>query len=893
MATLGCKTRGNTSPQGKPRVYFCCHPADFSLYFEGVAEELLSRQSCALFYHTAGAVTVTEDLLADLAGMQLFVMPVTTRLLTTENPAKDVLVPFALAHHLPVLPLIQEPGLAALFDKTFGNLQYLDRLDSDPTAIPYEEKLTLYLDSVLVGDELAAQVRAAFDAYIFLSYRKKDRRHAQELMRLIHANEFCRDIAIWYDEFLIPGEDWSDAIRQALEKSGLFVLAVTPNLVNEPNYIQAIEYPMAVEQGKLILPAEMIPTDRLALASRYAGIPPCADAHDPLALSAALAATLRQLAIRGNDNEPQHNFFIGLAYLSGIDVEVDHARAEKLIAGAAEAGLKDAMKKLASMYREGMGVARDYDRAIHWQKRLADAWEADYAEAENKENAPSGYELVEALCSLGDLLTAASRLDEAEAVFLRLEVVVKTLNGKDNWNVFFLIGLSSFKLGYMRYLAGDHEKAEQLFNAADTWLGFARGSWVTQGCMCQIQLCLCMGDIRRRTGRLEEALDRYIKGLAYLQKRLAEEEVAAPLQDLLAKAYAGLGEVCYSAGDPTLALKWYKWGLPLRRTLVSESDRPEYRQALEEHLADMERIQQAPTGSAVYPVLVYAHVYTAERYEEAGQQPEALTHYERAATLYWMLRRELGPLQKHSDSFQLEKACSRLSKLYRERGDSQTAIRWYLECADLQKSWPNKRKYADTCYELGSLYRKLGSRSIALDWYGKALPYWQEQVKTASKIADVYGLSVLQYAIGTLYEEGENPQMAQKWLEKCVRLRQLCVDKKPDSARYREGLEKACRRQGDCAQRLGDACREQGNRPEAKEQYERAIAAYDRLYRLCSQPTYGKKLARCYLCLALVWGNGWQDVIRYQALPLLEKLRQAYPEDSDFVTMYEGAVKSL
>lgn len=50
------------------------------------------------------------------------------------------------------------------------------------------------------------------DAYVFLSYRKKDRKHAKELMRLIHANRFCLDIAIWYDGFLAAGEDFNAAI---------------------------------------------------------------------------------------------------------------------------------------------------------------------------------------------------------------------------------------------------------------------------------------------------------------------------------------------------------------------------------------------------------------------------------------------------------------------------------------------------------------------------------------------------------------------------------------------------------------------------------------------------------------------------------------------------------
>ena len=200
-------------------------------------------------------------------------MPVTTNLLCTANDALDVDFKFAMEHHIPVLPLMQEPGLEELFNKKCGELQFLDKNKIDETAISYEEKLEKYLSSVLIGDELAEKIRAAFNAYVFLSYRKKDRKYAQELMRLIHKNDFCRDITIWYDEFLTPGENFNDSIKDALQKSGLFVLAVTPNLVNETNYIMTTEYPMAREEGKPILPAELVPTDREQLFEKYKDIP--------------------------------------------------------------------------------------------------------------------------------------------------------------------------------------------------------------------------------------------------------------------------------------------------------------------------------------------------------------------------------------------------------------------------------------------------------------------------------------------------------------------------------------------------------------------------------------------------------------------------------------------
>jgi hypothetical protein len=73
---------------------------------------------------------------------------------------------------------MQEPGLENIFNQMCGNLQFLDKSNRDKTTISYEEKLEKYLASVLTGDELTKKIREAFDAYIFLSYRKKDRKYA-------------------------------------------------------------------------------------------------------------------------------------------------------------------------------------------------------------------------------------------------------------------------------------------------------------------------------------------------------------------------------------------------------------------------------------------------------------------------------------------------------------------------------------------------------------------------------------------------------------------------------------------------------------------------------------------------------------------------------------------
>ena len=380
-------TRHNSTPHGKPKVYFCCHPDDFEPFFSDISKDILDKQDCSIWFYSKAAAQPNDGFLDDLSQMQLFVFPVTLKLLCTENFAMDIAFPYAQSHNIPILPLIQEGGLEEIYAQKFGSLQFLDKHVQDSTALSYGEKLEKYLDSILIGNELAAKIRAAFDAYIFLSYRKKDRKYALELMRLIHKNPLYQDIGIWFDEFLIPGENFNEVIKNSLSKSDLFLLAVTPNLINEPNYIMDIEYPLAKEGRKPILPAELVPTDHEGLSEKYEGIPSCVDAYCDEALSAALLDSIKRLAIRENDASPEHKFFIGLAYLGGIDVEVDFKKAFALIASAAESGLTEAMQKLSEMYHDGHGVTQNYVQAVNWRRKVAEHFANIYHVTPSRESA--------------------------------------------------------------------------------------------------------------------------------------------------------------------------------------------------------------------------------------------------------------------------------------------------------------------------------------------------------------------------------------------------------------------------------------------------------------------------------------------------------------------------
>lgn len=492
MSDLRYKTRGNTSPQGKPRVYFCCHPADFERYFEPVSEEILAKQNCAIWYRNNMDGEQNEVFFEDLRQMQLFVMPISTNLLCKDNAVLDREFQFAVEHHIPVLPLMQESGLEELFNEKCGELQYLDKHNVDTTAISYDEKLEKYLDAVLMGDGLIQKIRDAFDGYVFLSYRKKDRKYARELMRLIHKNEFCRDIAIWYDEFLVPGENFNESIKEALQKSGLFVMTVTPNLVNETNYIMTTEYPMARREGKQILAAELMSTDKDQLCEKYEGIPACTNAYNEVELYEALQEAIKPMIMKENDTSAEHNFYIGLAYLGGVDVEVDYERALSLITSASDDGLCEATRKLVSMYRYGKGVERSWTKAIELQTRLIGQYEKAFAETGTEENCTF---LIDALMDCGELYYDAGKMEEARQMFMKVKKVADS---------------SCITAPTIRY-------------------GLS---------VCESNL----GHIFRETGNLEGALDHYYKSLEIVQMLVLENDLDSYKQSLCI-SYCDVGKI--------------------------------------------------------------------------------------------------------------------------------------------------------------------------------------------------------------------------------------------------------------------------------------------------------------------------------------------------------------
>lgn len=110
MSKLSVKTRGNSSPQGKPRVFFSCHPEDFNDCFEVLSEEILKTQNCAIWYESEWDKPEDRaELESQLSQMQLFVIPITTNYLRGDYRAIQFEFGYALPFRRACVPSIGVP----------------------------------------------------------------------------------------------------------------------------------------------------------------------------------------------------------------------------------------------------------------------------------------------------------------------------------------------------------------------------------------------------------------------------------------------------------------------------------------------------------------------------------------------------------------------------------------------------------------------------------------------------------------------------------------------------------------------------------------------------------------------------------------------------------------
>ncbi len=668
-------TKGDKdSPQKKPKVFYTAHAEDFDKYFDVISELIFSKSDCTFFYENEPEkLENMDDFEFEITQMQLIVIPVTSKFLYQSGFAKDTVFNIAMKKHLPVLPILVETGLESEFNRICGNLQCLSMNQQDTTMISFDEKITKFLSNVLIGDELAEKVRNAFDAYIFLSYRKKDRQEAHKLMKLIHKNEFCRDIAIWYDEFLVPGEDFNNAIYDAMKKSKLFALAVTPNLLEKDNYVMTTEYPAALEGGIPVLPAEMVKTDSDKLKELFPQVPDCINPDDNGEFSAALKNSLFNIATNEINQNPEHLYFIALAYKNGIDVEVDYERAVKLLSQSAEGDFADAIEELANMYESGIGVEVDFKKALKYAEKLTVVREKIYNETDDWED---GMYLAAAYSKVGILYYTIADYEKALYYFNKALPMSEELDSETTflYNNIALVyqGIGKYKEAIKQYQniikIEEETYGEDFLDTAVTYSNLG------------ISYC----DI----GEFDKSLECYEKALKIYENNPSQNVLDAAL------AYNNIGLLFYNKGEYPKALEYYQ-----KATGIYEKEN------------------------------IYEHPSVALTYNNIGMLYSAIADYEKAIE-YSKKALEIQKKVFGDEHPDTAKSYNNIGLIYYCTGKYEEAFEYYEKALDIQiKILGETHAMTATFYNnLGLAVSKLGDDEKAIEYYKKSVDIYEKTV---------------------------------------------------------------------------------------------------------------------------------------------------------------------
>lgn len=306
-----------------------------------------------------------------------------------------------------------------------------------------------------------------------------------------------------------------------------------------------------------------------AIKAAYEEIPRVEDEHRKPELDAAFVEALARISRKENDGSAQHRFFIGLAYLCGIDVEINHARAVELITSAAEENCTDATEKLVDMYLTGEGVSQNTDAAIQWQNRLVDQYRQNFLR-EGSPDAHKGFgtKAFRAMLRLADLQRDCGQTEQA------MQTVEEALSFSENLRD--EVGIREVErdtaVAHTR-LGGMYKQQRSLGKAAEQYIQanqiYERMAYELGTARARRDLSINwehLGDIKRKQKEFSAAREYYQNALSLREGMSASFASRRDRSCALTK----LGNVCKDQKDFLNSRKYYAEALELDRLLFAE-----------------------------------------------------------------------------------------------------------------------------------------------------------------------------------------------------------------------------------------------------------------------------------------------------------------------------------
>ena len=770
--------RGNASLQGKPKIYFSSHPDDFSKYFDQIKEILLKESNLSIWYdENLSADDDRQEIADQLHQMHLVVIPVTKKLLTQKNQTVSVEFPLAQKLHIPILPLMMEGGLDQLFEQQFGSIHYLIPEQTDETAVPFSEKLHKWMEEVLTTDSRTQEIRDIFRGGMFLSYRKADRYYARNLMNMIHKNESLQDVAVWYDEFLLAGENYNQNIENSLIGNKAFILAVTPNLLAEGNYVQRIEYPMAVSEHKKIIAVEMAETNKTKLSRLYPDIGNVISFDDPDTIRKHIEDCFAGCPPKQNCSDIHKKFLLGLAYMNGINVELDREKGFALIEEAAKNGDIEAIKELIILYRDGKGVDRSLQSSFTWRIKLVDKLENQYR---TKPDADLFNELFSQTFELAQNFQRDGNIRYAGMYYKKLYQFAQSGIYTDNIEKMLIYSKVQLALGDMEAEKGNNENAISLYRDTlklrkqmiEQYSGEKNIPFLRRHLSVPY---LKLGDLELRLGYFDTALELYkncyrLRYAAYKELKSGDFKEYEARRDY-AVILMRLGELFDNAAH---------------RTAQNNGDSSEevntamtyYTESLKERQALYDELRNAPAMRDLS--LAYARI--GKLALDCNNQDVAAENFNQMLTIIRQLADKSDSIQDRRDLANALLLYSRTQGLPFKLLSVQEGREIMEQLAKQTMSYIDRNTVAQFYVETGESYLNMDILHLTAQWYYKAHQIYLSLYKEFGNLSDSYqkacygDIALSFFRMGTFARKNANYLCLQDALHAFSDLKQLYPD---------------------------------------------------------------------------------------------------------------------
>ncbi len=320
----------------KPKVYICAHPQDLPIYKKMLTEQMQLLMWCDIY---------TDDELSTdrfvhywmLRDMRFFLVPVTRRLLSENNMAMRK-VRFAREHQIPVIPWLMEDGLEKLFALRCSGMPYLRR----------EEPLDTFVKEFRMDRKTVLRIRDAFDGVVYLDAQPCDSRFVRQMQCLIHRCACCDNLG--FSPYPQPQE------------GQIYMLVLTEQMLKNPE-LALTHYETAKALNLPTIAVMMYELDPKRIQDAFPWVSQVIDPYDEGELEYVLMDALELAGIRySSEMKPEQMYLLGLAFLNGVDMEMDRSRGIAYIRQAAYANWGEAKEKLTSLQHIGDGVGMWGDR---------------------------------------------------------------------------------------------------------------------------------------------------------------------------------------------------------------------------------------------------------------------------------------------------------------------------------------------------------------------------------------------------------------------------------------------------------------------------------------------------------------------------------------------------